>query len=221
MRRNAFASLQDSSTVQTESTQTADPTHMSETQAQEPRSALDFIPTAAPRKKRDRSWEKERQDQVATYRGIPPVVREGLISLANMLNVPVDEIARAFLEYGITQYQSGVIRLNPYPKAQRMTLFARDGNGKSSIDQGWLKAEFPRIKKTGKKKKNDEHKLWEYRVSYRIPSEVKQSVRAIADRHSVPIGEVAHYFFNAGLDAFQAGNLILDPQPKNIGNTLF
>jgi hypothetical protein len=220
MRRNAFASLQEPSLDQTRSTLAEDPSATPETQSPKPGRPLDFIPTAVPRKRRDRTWEKTHQDQVATYRGIPPEVREGLICLAGMLNVSLDEVARAFLEYGIAKYQNGAIHLNPYPKAQRMTLFATPENGKRSLDQGWLKAEFSRVKKT-RKKKTEEPKPWEHRVSFRIPRDIKERVKSIADDHSVPIGEVVHYFLNAGLEAFQAGSLILDPQPKNIGNTLF
>lgn len=220
MRRNAFASLQEPSKDQTRSTLAEDPSATPETQSPKPGRPLDFIPTAVPRKRRDRTWEKTHQDQVATYRGIPPEVREGLISLAGILNVSMDEVARAFLEYSIAKYQKGAIHLNPYPKAQRMTLFPKTENGKRSIDQGWLKAEFSRAKKT-RKKKNEDPKPWEHRVSFRIPREIKDWVKSIADDHSVPIGEVVHYFLNAGLEAFQTGALILNPQPKNMGNTLF
>jgi len=221
MRRNAFASLQEPSMDQTRSTQAEDPSANPDTQSPKPGRPLDFIPTAVPRKRRDRTWEKTHQDQVATYRGIPPEVREGLISLAGMLNVSMDEVARAFLEYSIAKYQNGAIHLNTYPKAQRMTLFARAENEKRSMDHGWLKAEFSRMKKTHKKKKTEEPKPWEHRVSFRNPRDIKERVKSIADDHSVPIGEVVHYFLNVGLEAFQAGSLILDPQPKNMGNTLF
>lgn len=220
MRRNAFASLQEPSIDQTRPTLAEDPSATPETQSPKPGRPLDFIPTAVPRKRRDRTWEKTHKDQVATYRGIPPEVREGLISLAGMLNVSMDEVARAFLEYSIAKYQDGAIHLNPYPKAQRMTLFATTENKKRSMDHGWLKAEFSRAKKT-RKKKTDDPNPWEHRVSFRIPREIKERVKSIADDHSVPIGEVVHYFLNFGLEAFQAGFLILDPQPKNMGNTLF
>jgi hypothetical protein len=221
MRRNAFSSLSDQSDDSSGSSGNTAAQIEQINRSSKPSSPLDFIPNAAPKKKRSRTWEKSYQGHVVTYRGIPPQVREGLISLASSLNVPVDEVARAFLEFGVDQYQSGGIRLSPFPKAQRMTLFPTDGKHREPEIQGWLKGEFRRERKPAKKKKGNEPKLWEQRVSFRIPSEVKELVREIAERHTVPLGEVVLFFFNAALSAYQDGNLILSPQPKNTGNTLF
>jgi hypothetical protein len=221
MRRNAFESLNELSDDPPKPSVKVVPKSDDQAEHLNPSSPLDFIPNAATKKKRSRTWEKSRQDQVVTYRGIPPEVREGLASLAQMLDVPVDEIARAFLEFGVAQYQSGGIRLNPLPKAQRMTLFSQDGKVQNPEKEGWLKNEFRRERKPKNKKKANEPKTWEHRVSFRIPPEVKESVKEIAERHSVPVGEVALFFFNDAHAAFQAGQLVLSPQPKSSGNTLF
>lgn len=221
MRRNAFASLNELSEDQPKPSGKVVPKSDDHAERLNPSSPLDFIPNAATKKKRSRTWEKSRQGQVVTYRGIPPEVREGLASLSQMLDVPVDEIARAFLEYGIARYQSGGIRLNPSPKAQRMTLFSQDSKVNNAEKEGWLKSEFRRERKPKNKKKANEPKAWEHRVSFRIPPEVKESVKEIAERHSVPVGEVALFFFNAAYAAYQAGQLVLSPQPKSSGNTLF
>jgi hypothetical protein len=215
MRRNAFASLKES---------IENPVVPSSTtggQIEQATSPLDFIPSAAPKKKRDRSWEKAHQEEVATFRGITPEVRQTLMNLAEMLDVAVNEVARVFLDYGISNYQSGQIQLSPSPKAQRMTLFSQERKGKSGDSNGWLKEEVTRIKKTDKRKKTDEHKPWEYRVSYRLPPSTKKNVKAIAERHSVPVGEVVLYFFNFSYNAYESGSLILTVKPKNAGNTLF
>ena len=83
---------------------------------------LDFIPTAEPRKRRERGWEQAHRAEIATYRGIPLETHQALIRIANALGVPVDEVARAFLEFSLGQYEAGQLVLSPYPKAQRMTL---------------------------------------------------------------------------------------------------
>jgi len=66
--------------------------------------------------RRDRSWDAEHKDQVAHYRGIPPEVKREIINIAAELRVPVGQLARAFLEYGIEQYRSGALILEPKPK---------------------------------------------------------------------------------------------------------
>jgi hypothetical protein len=214
MRRNAFASLQDPDEDPIDPSATTTPQNVRSN------SALDFIPSAVVKKKRDRTWEKVHQEEVATFRGITPEVRQSLMTLADTLDVAVDEVARVFLEYGISNYQSGQIQLSPSPKAQRMTLFSQGvkSNGEKS---GWLKEEVTRPRKPDKRKKTVEPKPWEYRVSYRLPPSLKENVKAIAERHSVPIGEVVLYFFKFSLNAYQLGSLILTPTPKNAGNTLF
>ncbi|PKO16608.1 MAG: hypothetical protein CVU39_07235 [Chloroflexi bacterium HGW-Chloroflexi-10] len=219
MRRNAFASLQENEINNSIASINSQVPTMNT--IQKPMSALDFIPSAVPKKKRDRKWERENKDQVATYRGITPEVRQSIILLAEKLNVSTDDVARAFLENGIGLYQSGQIVLNPYPKAQRMTLFPSEKRSKGKENNGWLQEAVQISKQNGKRKKKQDQKNWEYRVSYRIPPAVKESIKTIAERHTVPIGEVVLYFFQHAFAAYQTGKLVLSPQPKNSGNTLY
>jgi hypothetical protein len=76
--------------------------------------------------KRDRSWELEKRQagEVATYRGIPPALQEEIKAIADGINVPVGEIARAFLEQGLADYKAGNLHLNPTLRTGRYTLFA-------------------------------------------------------------------------------------------------
>jgi hypothetical protein len=221
MRRDAFSRLRSSDAGENDSIQSPSQSVSSVEYLSQPKSALDFIPSALPTKKRDRKWERSHQDEVATYRGVIPEARQALISLAQMLNVPVDEVARAFLEFGVSSYETGEIRLTPYPKAQRMTLFSQVGGEIVDTKKGWLQEAFPAAKKTGNKQKKTERKAWEFRVTYRLPRAVKDVIKQIADRHYVPVGELVLYFFRYSLDAYQSGKLVLTPQPKNTGNSLF
>ncbi len=75
--------------------------------------------------KRDRTWEKEqrRKAGVATYRGIPQALNKQIADVARELGVPVGDIARAFLEYGLKAYRAGDLSLSPALATGRYTLY--------------------------------------------------------------------------------------------------
>jgi hypothetical protein len=183
---------------------------------------LDLIPVAEPRKKRERKWEKEHRAEIATYRGIPAETHQILLQLADTLSVPVDEVARALLEYSLYQYRAGSLPLHPYPKSQRMTLFP-DGNQVQDLTSNnpWLQQAFAARKPDRKKKKGKEPKKWESRVTYRLPPELKTEVKEIADSHFVGVGELVLYLFLNALKAVNAQLLRFEVHPKVSGNTLF
>ena len=182
---------------------------------------LDFIPAAQPRKRRERSWEQARRAQIATYRGIPPETHQMLIHIANALGVPVDEVARAFLEYSLGQHQAGQLSLLPYPKAQRMTLFPEGRQAQVAAVSTWLQQAFPVKRADRKVKKAKSPKKWEARVTYRIPAELKAEIKQLAGEHSVGVGELVLFLFLHALKAFEEQRLQLSPRPKLTGKTLF
>jgi hypothetical protein len=182
---------------------------------------LDFIPVAEPRKKRDRKWEKSHQSEIATYRGIPPEMQRTLIRLGDHLGVPVDEVARALIEFSIRQVQTGLLPINPRPKAQRMTLFPREQEALPAPSPSWLREAFLTGKGDKRGKKGDFPKKWESRVTYRLPPSLKQEIKRIADLHTVGIGELVYFFFLHALKAFDTGELRLEAFPKVSGKTLF
>ena len=201
---------------------------------QDLRQPLDLIPTAQRRKKRNRDWEQIHRAETVTYRGVPHEYQEWIEELAEGLSVPRDEIVRAFLEFGVKQYQGGQLTLFAYPKAQRMTLYPEGGkNALAAFSQikeigGWLNEAFPvavkreRAAKKGKgKKSRSDPQRWEIRVTYRIPVVLKEEIRSIAEEHTLPVGEVVWFFIERAFKAFQDGNLPLQPVPKIIGKTLF
>ncbi|MBI9050046.1 MAG: hypothetical protein JEZ00_11540 [Anaerolineaceae bacterium] len=200
----------------------------------ENRQPLDLIPTAGVRKKRSRNWERAHRNETATYRGIPQPVLELIMEISQSLSVPRDEVVRVFLEYGISQYRAEQLKIYAYPKAQRMTLFPDHGQTaqiivREKIDNNlWLKDAFPipgkknSISKRKKHKNNQQAKpQWEMRVTFRIPSLLKEEVRTIAREHTVPVGEIVSFFILHGSKAFHDGRLLLQPSPKMIGKTLF
>ena len=171
----------------------------------EARQPLDLIPTAQRRKKRSREWERARRAETVTYRGVPPAYHEWMGKLADGLDVPRDEVVRAMLEYSLGLYQSGKLVLHARPKAQRMTLYPQHKNSNLTFPQSdkkqteWLQQAFPVSGKKaagGKKSKreNTEPSRWQQRVTYRIPVELKEGIRVVAEEHTLPVGEVVWCF---------------------------
>lgn len=169
----------------------------------------------AEEKKRRRPWDERNRSGQVTYRCFPQSLKVSLRETAETLRVSVDELARAFLEHGLTAYQQGSLLLNPMPKGVRMTLFAvADQNVKTP-------KRAPGRNRKGKNKDGHEDG-WHSVVSYRgIPVEVQDAIRHVAEDRFVPVGEVAVVFIQVGLKAYQAGELRLQPVPKAFDLTLF
>jgi hypothetical protein len=198
-----------------------------------PRQPLDLIPTANLKKKRSRQWEKDHHNETVTYRGIPRTVMADLLDLSETLSVPRDEVLRALLEYSLSRYRNGELTLITYPKALRMTLFPKEvpipadpPRGKANR-QKWLTVAFPipekQPKRYGKKKasKDKETPSWQVRVTFRIPTLLKEEIRIVARDHFVAVGEVVWLFVIEGLKAYSTGAFLLNPVPNSIGKTLF
>lgn len=133
----------------------------------------------------------------------------------------MDEIARAFLEYSLEQYQAGLMMLYPRPKSQRMTLFPDGSEVQSAATRKWLQQAFPVKKADRKGKKGKTPKKWEARVTYRIPPKLKTEIKQVAESHYVGVGELVLFFFLHALKAFETQSLQLQAHPKISGNTLF
>jgi len=84
-----------------------------------------FIPGPAPKAKRDRTWEREQRLEKGqvTYRGIPKALNERIREIAEEKGVTVGEVARAFLEHSLSDYENGVLELRPALKSQKFGLF--------------------------------------------------------------------------------------------------
>lgn len=201
-RRDAFSMLRGSSSPAPEHEMT--PVQSAVPSLEPPAiKPLDFIPTAEPRKKRDRKWEKSHQGQVATYRGVPPELHQTLLLLAESLGVPIDEVARVFLEYSLVNHKSGRLPIQPHPKAQRMTLYTDENVTSEPKSKGWLKDAFHSTRPGKKGKKGSQPKRWEARVSYRLPVALKQEVKELANTHTVGLGELVFFLFQHALSAYE------------------
>ncbi len=190
-RRDAFSSLR-----QTDPSPDAPSVPAKKAEVEAPlittaKQPLDLIPVAVRHTKRNRDWDRNHQAEKATYRGIPKRLQETISELAASLNVPRDELVRAFLEYSLSDMQSNRLVIVAYPKAQRMTLFptgetsnAYPVRKEQTSAASWLEEAFPSTSRgqqsAGKKKsEKDQGKKdrWESRATYRIPVALKEKVK--------------------------------------------
>ena len=58
-------------------------------------------------------------------------------------------------------------------------------------------------------------------ASYRIPPELKQTVKEIASDLEISPAEVARLFLERGVKDYQAGKIDVKPQPKQTGMTIY
>jgi hypothetical protein len=175
----------------------------------------------AEKKSRDRKWEKQPENRPMLFRGIPPGLRSAIKEIAISLNVRVDDVARAFLEFGLQCYRKGEIQVQPVLSDGQRTLFpARDDSwGRNSLP-GWYEKVWEQQSPQNKARRNNNaggirEKTWKWQVSYRgIPGSLQAEIRQIRTEKDVPLGEVATLFLGHALEAFQNGRLVLNPQPK-------
>lgn len=154
---------------------------------------MDFL---RPPKKRNRTrgWEKRQAARLVKYRGVPKELSQRVKAVAKSINVSADDVARAFLEYGLATYRSGQLRLEPYAHTRtRMTLHPdtddRGRNQRQSVDQRWKE-----------------------QVAYRrFPADLREAIASTAQSLNLPNGEVVTEFLKCGLSAYRSGQLPLVP----------
>ncbi|MFZ6027793.1 MAG: hypothetical protein ACOYYS_08770 [Chloroflexota bacterium] len=188
-----------------------------EQQQAAPKSVVEQLRVAA-EKQRDRSWE--RANQSFLIRGVAPKLTAAVKEIAGDLNVKTDDVARAFFEFALECYRKGEVELTPVLE-QRLTLFPKTEKGWPGKGQpGWVEKVWdfqPPVRSSRKgssSKTSGKEKAWRCQVAYRgIPDEVKTALRQLHIQYSVPLGEVATAMLGHALDAYQAGRLVLIPQP--------
>jgi hypothetical protein len=174
-------------------------------------SLLNMMPVAEERQGRNRDWERSRRANAVSYRGIPPEIQTGIKEVAAELEVNAEEVARAFLEFGLKALRNGEIEIQPHPRGRLMTLFPEGWSRHVGwTDLGWGKRNEP-----AKGKKKRATALWRNVVTYRgIPLEVKKAIQELSNEHYIPVGELATLFLSHALLSFKNGRLMLHPQPK-------
>jgi hypothetical protein len=167
---------------------------------------------AEPRR-RNRQWERERQNQKVVYRGVEPKLALKVKNIAGQLSVPEGEAARALIEHALRAYERGELDLYPRPNPERlrMTLYPS--------------SDSPRFSNKPRKPKHRDHPKsgWRVITSWRgFPPALKGELSALASDAglNVPIGELISALLRFGLQAYETGQLQLDPVPGSAGFTL-
>lgn len=165
--------------------------------------------------KRNRKWEKEHRPY--RYVNVSVELREQVLALAKHLGVKADEVARAFVEYGVecVNEEKLHLRAQPNPHGRKMTLFPKDRA------KGWHEAnDIPKEIPARKKKQMSKVKKVYPAVSYRLQKKVHERVCCLAMNLDVPLGDVVSFLLQHGLDAYRSGKLSLKPQPVTVKMTL-
>lgn len=165
--------------------------------------------------KRNRKWEKEHRPY--RYVNVSVELREQVLALAEHLEVTVDEVARAFIEYGIecVNEEKLHLRAQPNPHGRKMTLFPKERV------KGWHEAnDVPKEIPARKKKQMSKVKKVYPAVSYRLSEKVHEDICGLARKLDVPLGDVVSFLLQYGLDAYCSGKLNLKPQPLTVKMTL-
>ncbi len=175
------------------------------------------------KKQRDRSWEKQGENRPTSYRGVPPKLQAEVRHVAADLQVTVDDVSRAFLEFGVQCYRKKEIKIAPTLSRQRLTLFPDPDNWAGVKRPGWYERVWdqpaPKAangKKSSHKGDTEMVKPWKWpKASYRrLPAELVETISQLHETHSVPVGEIVTLFLGHALEAYQTGRLILEPQPR-------
>ncbi|MBT3315979.1 MAG: hypothetical protein HN390_15335 [Anaerolineae bacterium] len=170
-----------------------------------PPDIYDSLPVAEPRQ-RKRDWEQDHQKEKVVYRGVDPKAALQVRQLAEELRVPVGEVARALLEYGLDAYSRGDLNLDPRPNPERlrMTLFPK---GVAPKRKG---------RNTGRGKPSKEAS-WRVVTTWRnFSAELKDEIGVLASEKGldIPVGELVSAFLQYALKAYGSGRLVLQPVEK-------
>uniref|UniRef100_A0A7C4Q3B0 Uncharacterized protein n=1 Tax=Bellilinea caldifistulae TaxID=360411 RepID=A0A7C4Q3B0_9CHLR len=177
-------------------------------------SVVDLI--KGPKKPRNRAWEKVHRAK--TFRSVPEEVSTRVLAIADQVGVTADEVARAFLEYGLFCMERETLTIQPKVKGTRMTLYPLDSGWTKQngwVEEGWNpvpKAVSP--SKSKRRQKGEEPRLWASRVAYRLPDELVKQVKEKADRYNVPVGELVGLLLKHSANRYEQGVLRLTPYPK-------
>jgi hypothetical protein len=160
-----------------------------------------------PTKERKREWEKSHPHRC--YRGVPSEVRGQVKEVAEELGVPVDEVARAFIEYSLMCVQRGSLTLSGMPSQRRVRMTLYPFTGAGWAENGWT----PHPPRRTKKHSGQQPALWREAAYYRLPDELHEQVKRLAG-NVYPVGELVAVLLKHGLENYNAGVLVLIPQPK-------
>lgn len=150
-------------------------------------SALDQIRTV---RLKPKHVDRRQREPVITYRGIPEALQRNLERLAVNLDVPLGVLARYLLEYSLEEVAAGRLTLNPQLVKVGLTLYPEKDGRPRKVHRSRAKG--------GSVKP----------VAYRgVPSATHNAIIDLSQKLGVPIGEVARFLLEYGLEQVRTGAL--------------
>lgn len=180
--------------------------------------------------KRDRTYE--RTHRTFSYRLTDKQLAEDIAAIAEDLLVPVDDVARAFVEVGLKAAQNGEIPLERVPLVPRCMTLYPTGRETWEVRQeaGWpeeipLRRKKRRLSEVERKQRQKARN--EYRVSYRWTATTDAALTELVDHHfgrSIRSegrkGLVLTILLRYGLAAYRAGKLPLKAEIRTASQRL-
>jgi hypothetical protein len=167
----------------------------------DPADLVELRPKRRSRPNRDYSKEKPH----VTFRLIPKTLHEQVKKTARAEGVLLGELARFFFEYGIQQVEGGSLSLQPAAVRTGLSLYPEMRTS-------------PGVRQTSRKNKwslNTPH------TYHGVTAAIKDRMDAIAAHYRVPVGEVARFFLEHGLEAYGRGELELEKTVVETRNSLY
>jgi hypothetical protein len=152
----------------------------------------------------DHDVEGKPKVNVATFRGIPQKLHESLKALAKELGIAPGELARYFLEEGLSRVESKADRITPEFVPGGYTLYPEERRA--------------RVRQRSGRRARAHQKPHSY---YGVPREVVRTVLEQSREIGVTQGELARRFFENGIERYRAGELELAPVPVEQIATLY
>ena len=151
----------------------------------------------------DRDYSKEKPH--VTFRLIPKTLHEKVKKAARAEGVLLGELARFFFDYGIQQVDEGGLAPNPVAVRTGLSLFPDERSA-------------PGIQQSSRKNK---WALNTPRTYHGVPPAIKDRMDEIADYYRVPVGELARFFLESGLAAYESGDLVLEKTVVHTRKSLY
>jgi hypothetical protein len=165
--------------------------------------------------KRPRHWEKAHR---AVGYLIPKElhlrakdISEKLAPIAAERLTTVSSVAKAFMQFALSQVHAQKLKLQGRPKATRRTLSLHW----SETKEGW-----PQEIKPLKRKKTESvlTKPKPLYLAHRWGADIDKEIRSLSKNTAVPGGEVVVFLLGYALDAFLAGTLHLEAESVEVSN---
>jgi len=151
----------------------------------------------------DRDYDQEKPH--VTFRLIPRTLHEEIKKVAKAEGVLLGELARYFFEVGLARVSEGDLEVEPKAVWTGLSLYPEMRTGNA-------------IQQTSRKNKwalNTPH------TYHGVTAAIKSQMDDIAENHSIPVGELARFFLEAGLATYRTGDLELKKTVVHTRNSLY